>query len=152
MTTTASIVAAAIVDSLHHPTQLFVAARAYPESLRGLYEFPGGKVERHENESDALVREIHEELGITITLGSTVTDQTHTVWPLDNGHSMKVWIVQVTSGQIRLGSSHMSGHWAPLNNEILNLPWIEADRPIVHALLDSVLRSPEKHCSTQHNP
>ena len=36
------VVAAAIVDSLEHPTELLACSRAYPQELRGQFELPGG--------------------------------------------------------------------------------------------------------------
>ncbi len=39
------VVGAAIVDSLESPSWMLVAQRSAPESLAGLWEFPGGKVE-----------------------------------------------------------------------------------------------------------
>lgn len=66
------VVAAAIVDSLQRPSRLLAAQRSYPPELAGLFELPGGKVERGEAPLDALHREIHEELGTALTLGPPV--------------------------------------------------------------------------------
>jgi len=50
------------------PFSEFLLARRPPGKVyAGWWEFPGGKVEAGESFRDALVRELHEELGITIT-------------------------------------------------------------------------------------
>lgn len=66
------VVAAAIVDSLHAPTRLLCAARAYPPQLRGRYELPGGKLEPDETPLEGLAREIREELSTEIRVGEQV--------------------------------------------------------------------------------
>jgi 8-oxo-dGTP diphosphatase len=45
---------------------VLIAKRPQGRPLPGLWEFPGGKVEAGEGPEDALIRELHEELGIEI--------------------------------------------------------------------------------------
>lgn len=53
---------------------LILAARRRPERADGgMWEFPGGKLEPDESPEEALVREIREELGVTIRVGGFVT-------------------------------------------------------------------------------
>ena len=47
--------------------QVLFGQRPPPKSWEGWWEFPGGKVEKNENFSDALCREVYEELGVQIT-------------------------------------------------------------------------------------
>jgi len=57
------VVAAAIFDA---QGRVLVQQRPPGKSLAGLWEFPGGKIEAGETPVAALVRELHEELGIDV--------------------------------------------------------------------------------------
>ncbi len=57
------VVALALTDS---EGRLLLQQRPPGKHHAGLWEFPGGKVETHENPRFALAREISEELGLTI--------------------------------------------------------------------------------------
>lgn len=58
------VVACALVDT---DGRVLICKRPEGKALAGLWEFPGGKVEPGEVPEAALIREMHEELGITIT-------------------------------------------------------------------------------------
>lgn len=65
------VAAAALIDS---DGRVLLAQRPEGKSMAGLWEFPGGKVDSGETPEHALVRELHEELGITTSVGC--------LWPL----------------------------------------------------------------------
>ena len=57
------VVAVALVDP---DSRILIAQRPEKKTLAGLWEFPGGKVEPGERPEQALIRELGEELGITV--------------------------------------------------------------------------------------
>ena len=59
------VVAAALVD---RDNRVLLAQRPEGKTLAGLWEFPGGKLNANETPEQALVRELHEELGIDVCL------------------------------------------------------------------------------------
>ncbi len=57
------VVACALVDA---DNRVLIAQRPEGKTLAGLWEFPGGKLDAGERPEQALIRELHEELGITV--------------------------------------------------------------------------------------
>ena len=57
------VVAVALVDP---DDRVLIAQRPEGKAMAGLWEFPGGKVETGETPEVALIRELQEELGITV--------------------------------------------------------------------------------------
>src|SRR4029453_5069630 len=57
------VAACALIDP---DGRVLIAQRPAGKSMAGLWEFPGGKVEEGERPEDTVIREMHEELGVTI--------------------------------------------------------------------------------------
>lgn len=125
--------AAAIVDDLARPTTVLAARRSAPKSLAGRWEFPGGKIEPGESPREALVRELDEELGVGVRLGSRVSGP-DAGWPVARGYRMHVWFAQVTAGSPAPLQDHDELRRLPLS-EAYSVPWLEPDIPILTALL-----------------
>ena len=62
---TVNVVAAII----KHQNKILIAQRGYGE-FKGMYEFPGGKIEKGETQSHALKRELKEEMNADIEVES----------------------------------------------------------------------------------
>jgi mutator protein MutT len=56
---------------------ILITQRKLGSHLAGLWEFPGGKREAAETWQDCLVRELHEELAITVTVGELRYETVH---------------------------------------------------------------------------
>ena len=83
------VVGAAIVRD----GMLLAARRTEPEHLAGGWELAGGKVEAGETDAEALVREVREELGVTVALGRRVGGE----WPLGR-YVLRVWLATIVDG------------------------------------------------------
>ena len=57
------VAACALVDA---DGRVLIAERPAGRTMAGLWEFPGGKVEQGERPEETLIRELEEELGITV--------------------------------------------------------------------------------------
>jgi 8-oxo-dGTP diphosphatase len=58
----------AAVALINEENEVLLAQRPKGKRLAGKWEFPGGKVEKDESPEEALVRELHEELGIEVLI------------------------------------------------------------------------------------
>lgn len=58
------VVACALIDT---DGRVLLAQRPEGKAMAGLWEFPGGKIEPGERPEQSLIRELNEELGITVS-------------------------------------------------------------------------------------
>lgn len=64
-------VAVIICDDVRKPTIFYYTKRGYGAN-KGLFEFPGGKIDGGEHPKTAAKREVREELGVDINIGHSV--------------------------------------------------------------------------------
>jgi 8-oxo-dGTP diphosphatase len=113
------VVAAAVVLS----GRLLAARRVGPPALAGRWELPGGKVEPGEEPTDALHRELREELGLRVRLGARVGGD----WPLPEGGVMRVWAAAPLAGSdAHPGPAHDLVAWLAVD-DLRSIRWLEAD-------------------------
>ena len=77
--------------------KLLITQRHPQAHLGGLWEFPGGKREPDETFEQCLVREIHEELGVEISVGELFESVTH-AYPEKTVH-LKFFVCRLLGGE-----------------------------------------------------
>lgn len=98
------------------------------------YEFPGGKVEKNETHSEALIREIEEELSLSLTNTSFYMTVEHS-YP-DFHLIMHAFLCPITKPANIALNEHIDQQWLT-RNELMQLDWAAADIPIVQKLIRS---------------
>ena len=123
---TIKVVAAVICDSITQKKKIFATARGYGE-FKGLWEFPGGKIEAGETPQQALYREIMEELDTKIKVYDLI-DTVEYDYP-DFHLSMDCFWCEVIEGNLILKEAE-AAKW--LTREKLDsVNWLPADLSLV---------------------
>ena len=125
------VAACALVDA---DGRVLIAQRPPGKDMEGLWEFPGGKMEPGERPEDTLIRELAEELSITVTepclapltFASHSYPTFHLLMPL---YICRRWDGTVTARE------HKALKWVR-PNELRNYPMPSADVPLIPVLRD----------------
>jgi len=134
--------------------RILIAKR--PEHLHqgGLWEFPGGKLESGEGIEQALIREIQEEIGITISPERPLIEIRHDYG--DKKVRLDVWLSGIDAKQAQQFAQCEQGREGQLirwvSPDTLSAhPFPEANKPILSALSlpDSYLITPQVHNKKQ---
>ena len=99
----------------------------------GKWEFPGGKIEVGETNSEALERELYEELGISVKIGKEL---------MNYEHMFKTTIYNISfmeiidyDGEIR-NNAHSEIKWVKFSN-LLEYDFISGDDRFIQSLIKS---------------
>ena len=117
------VTAAIIVEN----GRILATQRHDHDSTGGKWEFPGGKIEPGETPEACLRRELQEELGVDAEIGELFMETTH-AYP-SKTVELLVYHAAIRAGTIAL-HAHQACRWMQIN-ELDQLDWLAADRPIV---------------------
>jgi len=128
------VVACALIDA---DNRVLIAQRPEGKQLAGLWEFPGGKLEPHERPEAALIRELHEELGI-VTQESCLAPLTFASHAYDSFHLlMPLYICRRWEGTVASKEGQALA-WVRAN-KLRDYPMPPADIPLLPHLIDLLM-------------
>ncbi|WP_296678821.1 (deoxy)nucleoside triphosphate pyrophosphohydrolase [Novosphingobium sp.] len=128
------VVAAALIDA---SGAVLMQKRRFNKAHGGLWEFPGGKVERAESLEAALVRELAEELAIAIDSESLIPFRFASA--VGFPHVVLLYICRTWHGEpVALEAEELA--WVAPGN-LANLPMPPLDVPLAAALYEASKRT-----------
>lgn len=125
-------VVAAIIIRDH---RILATMRGYG-NYKGYWEFPGGKIEAGETKEAALIREISEELDVSIIIEEffSTIEYDYPEFHL----TMHCYRCSLSDdSEIKL-LEHQDAKWL-LPNELDTVEWLPADAPFIHYLKDLII-------------
>lgn len=128
---TVLVVAAALIDT---DGRVLIAQRPEGKALAGLWEFPGGKIEPGERPEQALIRELHEELGIDVN-AACLAPFVFTSHAYESFHLlMPLYLLRRWSGTVQR-REHAALKWVK-PDQLRDYPMPPADEPLIAWLRD----------------
>ena len=113
--------------------KILIGKRRNDDIGGGKWEFPGGKIEIGETNSEALERELYEELGISVKIGKEL---------MNYEHMFKTTIYNISfmeiidyDGEIR-NNAHSEINWVKFSN-LLEYDFISGDDRFIQSFLKS---------------
>jgi 8-oxo-dGTP diphosphatase len=130
-----NVIHVAVAVIINTNKEVLLALRQSHQHQGNLWEFPGGKVESNEQVYNALVREIDEEIGLTISSAHALVKINHDY--CDKAVLLDVWFVDEFSGQAQ-GREGQQLRWCAVSNLREN-DFPAANVAIIHAIKSELL-------------
>lgn len=122
-----------VVAAIIYSEQKILITKRQGGEFDGLWEFPGGKIEKDETHREALEREICEELSLGIHVEEYLMTLQHRY---DTFHlTMHLYWSSIKSGQLML-NEHSDAKWVSVG-ELDHVHWIPADVAVVEKIKES---------------
>ncbi len=130
------VVAALILRGEGAAREIFICQRRPDQPMALKWEFPGGKIEPGESSTEALARELNEELGIHASIGDRITTVHHTY---RNGAAIEIEFFTVPSYQGELDNRIFQQMlWSPVT-KLPDYDFLAADLTLIRDLADGKL-------------
>ena len=124
---TIHVVAGALFDRLG---RVLIAQRPPGKHMAGGWEFPGGKLEPHEDRFEGLKRELREELGVEVLRASPLISYEHAY--AERTVFLDLWLVHEFTGTPQ-SLDAQALRWVKIE-DLESVGLLEADRPMIGAL------------------
>ena len=124
-----------VAGVIKHASRILCVRRGYSDLsyISFKWEFPGGKIEPKESPSDALMREIREELCMEVVVGEKITT-IHHKYP-DYSLTMHAYFCFSETNAVTM-TEHTDYEWC-IPAMLDKFDWLEADIPLVEELCNA---------------